>query len=840
MNIPFKRLPKQRVSLKEKLEDDKRWAKDIIDSLCIYGDDSVEGNAGDYDRILSNYHLYNNILDQEDFERECNPLGIEVGQFKDQIMPYNKTYNKIQVLLGEELKRNIDFRAVIVNQEGIKEKENQKTELLRNWLENKIETEKNRVLEQLKKKNPAPDIQGMQEQQSQQIMEEYNRGLQSEMDKIMDPAEIEKYMSTEYQEAKEIMMQKVINYLIREQELRDKMNDSFKHGCLSGGEYGWVGIENGNPVAKVLNPLNVFFHKSPEVKFIQDGEYAGYRTRMTTADVLNTFEEDLSELDKERLEDCMNGNLNGMRPDMISERMKYHNTNLEFEFNRSTIADEGSYGYSNSDDWDVYHVEWISRAKVGFLTYFDENGEEQTDMVSEYFPIPTGAMKTVTENENGVKKTVYSFTDGSSLEWKWIPEVWEGTRIGGDIYVNIRKKYNQFRSIDNPFRVKLGYHGLVYNNMNAPSQSIMDRMKPMQYLYFIVMHKLKKLIARDRGQAFSLDLSMIDEKIGLEKTLYYLEEMDLDLFNSLQNAELPGSGQRGKVTGATNRSNMQHILNYVTLLQQLDIEIGEAAGVTKQREGQIGTYETATNAQSTINQSSYITEIFFHLHFKHWEKMMTSLVECTQYAWRDKKIVKQFVLDDLSRQVINIDGQQLYNADFGVFVSNSINDAEVINTLKQMALPILQNEGKLTDIIKIYKALSASELEREFFKEEKDRERKQQRMEEAQRQMEAQRIQAESQENQTQRDHEMQLKQMELETMVQVEMMKIEAKSADLDRDNNGISDFLEMEKMRKDSELKEKQMEMDDRHKKEDNRLTKEKLDIERIKANKPTASKK
>ena len=118
-DIPFKRLPKQRVSLEEKLRDDKQWAKDIVDALCLYGDDFSDEGQEDYDRMLSNYLLYNNVIDQNDFERECNPLGIEVGQYKDEIMPYNKTDNKIQVLLGEELKRNVDFRSVIINEEGV-------------------------------------------------------------------------------------------------------------------------------------------------------------------------------------------------------------------------------------------------------------------------------------------------------------------------------------------------------------------------------------------------------------------------------------------------------------------------------------------------------------------------------------------------------------------------------------------------------------------------------------------------------------------------------------------------------------------------------------------------
>lgn len=153
--------------------------------------------------------------------------------------------------------------------------------------------------------------------------------------------------------------------------------------------------------------------------------------------------------------------------------------------------------------------------------------------------------------------------------------------------------------------------------MNAESISLMDRMKPFQYLYFIVAHKLKKLIATDRGKVFHFDITMVPEKLGLEKTLYYLEEMNIDFYNPLHNAETPGVHQRSKVTTATDRSNMQHILNYVQLLAALDEQISDVAGITRQREGQIARNEAVTNSQQTIMQSATITEaVYFQPHNK--------------------------------------------------------------------------------------------------------------------------------------------------------------------------------------------------------------------------------
>lgn len=826
-----KRLPVQTVSLKEKLKDNKQWAKDTIDHLCFYANNYTDSNSSDYQRMLSNYQLYNNILNQKDFENECNPFGIDVGNFKDEIKPYNKTYNKIQVLLGEELKRRLNFRAVITNADGIKKKELKRTELMRTYIEAQIEREKQRIQQAFQQKNPQPQMseEQMQTEEGMRAMEEYQAQMQDSINKVMSPEEIDKFMTQEYQEGREILVQKILNYLIREQNVDEKKNDAFKHACLSGLEAAWVGIEQGQPVVKTLNSLNVFYHKSPEIKYIQDGEYAGYRTRMTPSDILTLYGDQLSKDEIERIEGLSSGvhGVFGASGNMISKEMNYYNVDLAYEYNKDGkfSNEHGSYGSARGEDWEVTHVEWRSQAKVGFLTSYDEDGEPKMEMVSEYFKIPNGATKEQVETDGKAKRTVWTFPTGQKFEWAWVPEIWEGTRIGYNIYVNVRKKPLQHRSIENPWKVQLGYHGVVFNNMNAPSQSLMDRMKPFQYLYFLVVHKLKRLIARDKGKGYVFDTSTVDEKIGLEKTIYYLEELDIHFHNPLANSDDPGSAQRGKVTQTMDRSNIQHINNYIQLLVQLDREIGDAAGVAKQREGAVGSYEAVTNTQQAIMQSSHITEIFFYLHSKLWEKVMTSLVECAQEAWKDSRIVKQYVLDDLSRHILDFNGNEIYNADFGIFVSDSVQDAELIDTLKQMALPILQNEGKVTDIVKIFKSLSSSQLEQEFRKEEREREQMQQRQEESQRQMQQAAIQAENERLERQFQHEKELKQMDMEIAKMKAEIDVFKFQNDLDMNNDGVPDPLQIERLRTDKELKEKELLFKERQ-------HKDKMALERKKA--------
>src|SRR5690606_12774998 len=137
--------------------------------------------------------------------------------------------------------------------------------------------------------------------------------------------------------------------------------------------------------------LGFFHHKSPDVKYIQDGLYAGYRTMMTTGDIMDKFGEFLTDSDIERLEGDMSG-VNGVREDLVGKSMKYHSKDPFQEWERNLAHGdivEGQYGRSwREHDWVVSHVEWKSQKRVGFLSFVNEQGEEETIIVSEDFEIP--------------------------------------------------------------------------------------------------------------------------------------------------------------------------------------------------------------------------------------------------------------------------------------------------------------------------------------------------------------------------------------------------------------------------------------------------------------------
>lgn len=380
----------------------------------------------------------------------------------------------------------------------------------------------------------------------------------------------------------------------------------------------------------------------------------------------------------------------------------------------------------------------------------------------------------------------------------------------------IGPKKLQFRSLDNPYKVSLGYHGVVYSAMNANPISIMDRMKPFQYLYFIVMHKLKKLIAQDQGKVFVFDVSMLDPSIGLDKTLYYLKELNIDIYNPLANADTIGQAQRpGKVSHSIDMSNMQNILNYIGILDALDQQISDVAGIPKGMEGQLSPGEAVTNAQSNLAMGAIVVEVYFQTHSKLWEKVLTSAVAAARTAWKGQNVVKQFVLDDLSTMTLEMSEEdEPLDYEVGVFIADSGKEHEMFQALRQMADGLLNtNRATFSDLIKLYEATSTAELKAAI--ESSEEKLQQQSLQASQQDNEAAMQQQQAEQA---FELEKQARQHEHEVLLhQIDAFKFQK---DQDQNDNGIPDFFEIEKFKAEMSLKNRKLDLDEKKLEQDKEL--------------------
>lgn len=153
------------------------------------------------------------------------------------------------------------------------------------------------------------------------------------------------------------------------------------------------------------------------MKYIQKGLYAGYRTFMTSADVLDGLGDRMRSEDIEKIEGSMRGN-DYLGEYTMGKKMKYPNTTVYEKYLNNYMnraQQEGSYGRASGSDWLVSHVEWRSQKKVAFIKYINEYGDEQVDIVGEDFVVPEYAERSTEKDPYGLTKTYHTF-DGKILE----------------------------------------------------------------------------------------------------------------------------------------------------------------------------------------------------------------------------------------------------------------------------------------------------------------------------------------------------------------------------------------------------------------------------------------
>lgn len=744
------RLPNQRLPFYKKKANKYEWAKRTIDFiLSVCSPSSTYGNEF-YRRMKSNYAFFNNELDIEEFKRECDPLGLDYTSV-EQLRPYNKTYSKIQVLLGEELRRPFPYRVVLLDSASVNQKLKHYSDLLREYVIQVI--------------SPTDETE----------------------QPALDPQRIKEYFHTSYQDSRERLSTQLLEYLSKKLDLTRLKNEAFKHGLISGLEILKIDTDNGINVS-VINPLEFAYAASPDVRFIEEASYACHSYYSSFSDILNTYGNELTEEEIEQLD------------------VPYPNTNnFNFNFKKHSYGHEhDNLGEITSRDVLVEHVEWKSQRRVGFLTISPQDDEPFLEIVSENFPIPDIHNKIKDETT-----TVYSWDDPTTgtyyeLRWRWIEETWEGTRLGRKLYVRIRPLKNQYRTKDNPYKSYLSYHGTAYSSVNAAPVSVMDRMKPFAFLYLIIANKIRKLISLDTGKIFSLDISMIDPRIGLEKTLYYLREVGIDIFNPLQNADQPGWSQRGKVTSSLDLSNAQHIINYVNLLSAIDQQLAEVSGVNRQREGFIGPSEAVTNAASNAQMSAIITSTLFYLHDKVWERALTHLLHFAKKYYSKNPLTVQYVLDDMSVATLKLaEASGLDDCDVGVFIADATRESELFNYLRSIAQGLLNtNKATFSDMIALYSAKSVEQL-KDLIRatEEKEMERQQQ--------IQQQQLEAQQQLQQQQLQHEMQLEELKRQTQLEVAEINSERFAKAVDIDKNNENDLIQLALAKKQDKLAEADIEL-------------------------------
>ena len=759
----FSGFPSQK---KTRAQKTKAWAKDCVESADSKGMYQHDGVRQYRKNKVINYQLYNGIIDRQDMELTINPYKTVAAFIPEELPHYPIAAPKIDLLLGEELKRKFDYKVVVTNPDAISQKEEQLKEM---WQE--------KLMAMIQDSN-------LNEQQMQVQMQKF-----------------EKFLKYEWQDIREMTATNILRHYYKEYHMDNMFNEGFKDALIAGEEIYQCDIVAREAVISKLNPLHVHTVRTGGSPWVQDSDLIITEDYWNPGRVVDVYHEELNEKQLKRIEEgfAWQGDLGNEHVGAI-----HHEPDLfvpgEEVNDFINLSEVYGHNYGRFTDTNgnirILRVYWRSFRKVKLVTFYDEDGNEQ----KEYYP------EDYIPNEDL----------GETAVIQWLNEWWEGTKIGEDIFLKMRPKPVQYNKIDNPSKCHPGIVGYIYSTNQFKAVSLMDRMKQYQYLFDAMKDRLNKALAKYLGPLLELDLAKVPENWQIEKWLHFAVANGIAVVDSFKEGNKGAA--TGKLAGGMNTTGKvlnielgNYIQQHIGMLEYIKAEMGEIVGINKQREGQVSNRETVGGVERAVNQSSHITEELFMKHDMVKVEVLKCFLETAKVALKNRSKKIQYILGDESINLLNVDGDEFCESDYGILVSVNNKYQELDQILKQLAHAGIQNDKMdFSTLMSIYMSDSLSDTRRKIEEKEIEKSESEQRRFEQEQETQQQQIQANLQAQEALMLAEEGRSIRDNQTKIQVALINAQKALEDGTLDDDGLASEVELQKHKDKLELEMKKLQQD------------------------------
>lgn len=795
--------PNQKVPESQKTD---KWYKKCIDfAEGLVG--SNEYYRGEYGNKSENYNLRSNIIDVRNFEKYINPAQLDLDSFPAKFQHVGIGNAKIDLLIGDYISRKREFKVYISGKD--EESNTRKEEALK---------------EELFKKTLSILQKTADEQE-----------LQKEAEKL------KQFMTYDYQDIAERTANLILQREHKENNFDFLFRRTFEDLLVSGEQVVQVDVLGGKPIMRRIDPRNVFTMGGGSSLYLHEKDIIVLYQYRSVGQIMDDYWDHLSDEDVKKLE-RKDQYLSDYRSDyalsnrgdlalLVDNADKITGTDPgstaddTIKLISPNVMDKYAFGGDFNETGEIREVTvyWRTRRKIGKLTYIDEYGDEQITYVNEYYKPKTEL--------------------GEKVKYMWINEWLRGTKIGQDIYVKMEPVAHSSMSMTNLSSGTPPIIGMTCNTNGYKVQSMMDLLKPFDYAYDIGFWKRELEIATFKGTATAVNTSLIPSGWDPAEWLQYTA-VDKIMFLDPTQEVLKGPAQ-GKAAGNFNTfitqevsmgANTQGIQMLTNYLATIEATMGKIAGVQGAREGEIGTRAAVRNVQAEIGQFAKITERWFQLDSEFRRQALSKFLEACKVAYKDNPQRGSFLLDDLGQQFVQ-QYTEFSETEFDIHVSDSNNDTQLFNDLRQLAQAAIQNgNAQISDLISIYTTSSSQNIARKL-KDSAQRMADQQKEAQESAQQSAQQMkQMEMQDNQAKREFDAMEKQKDRESQERIAEIRAQAMALRGDADGDGVPDMLEVEKVRQKGILDTKKLDLEQRKQAERERNNRAKEEIAKQKQQSPT----
>ena len=819
--------PVQFLQRKEKTED---WGAWNMDWLEMQGLKQIRRNAR---RLMKNFKLANGIIDKTDYiMEEDNEAGelIDILTKQDESAFELKFFpiipNVINVMIGEFAKRNdkITYRAVddISFNEMMEAKRAMIEQTLVAHGEKKMQETIERMGLNLEDKEQAA--------QAQQMMSPEN---------IKSLPEIEEFFRKDYR----AIIEEWATHQHEVDEERFTMKElettAFRDMLITDREFWHFKMNEDDYDVELWNPVLTFYHKSPEARYISQSNWVGRVDLMTISDVVDKYGYKMTDEQLSSLEAIYPVNSAGyIIPGQQNDGSFYDATRSndwntqgpslgmrQFLAARDTFVNTGddvimkiineSESAQDFNDLSLLRITtcyWKSQRMVGHLSKIDENGQLLDMIIDENYKVTSKPVYDTTVIKN---KSRENLVYGEHIDWIWINQVWGGTKIGPNrpaffgnndvfgfqpIYLDVKPLRFQFKGDFTLYGCKLPVEGAIFSERNTKSVSLVDKMKPYQIGYNLVNNQISDILIDELGTIIMVDQNALPRhsmgedwgKDNYAKAFVAMKNFQmLPLDTSITNTENAINFQHYQVL---NMEQTNRLMSRIQLSNYFKTQCFESIGISPQRLGAVNAQDTAQGIEQAINMSYSQTEMYFTQHSEYLMPRVHQMrTDLAQYYNSTKPSLRLQYVTSMDEKVnFQINGTELLARDLNIFISTKVNQRQVVEQIRGLALSNNTSGASIYDLGNLVKADSMAEITSVMKGiEEKTSKAKQQEMQAMQ---EAERVRQEGESSRLEAKLKYDAEQAALnrENQIQVAEIRSAGFTAMNDRNENKQSDYID------------------------------------------------
>ena len=400
--------------------------------------------------------------------------------------------------------------------------------------------------------------------------------------------------------------------------------------------------------------------------FIEDHDMFARRMLLSYSQIMDMFDDYLTEKDREYLQNYYSGAEHGGRTQLLYSKYfeaypdvceKFTDKEREL-FKKQPISLQAE----NNNLWEVWHVVWKGEARRGILTYINDAGFESRRIVEEDYKLDTQA-------------------GDLAIEWAYEPQVYEGYRIGSRTYGIYPIKS---RPVAYQRNGKLPYNGIMEVLPFMGQFSIVKIITPYQIMRNIFSYHREMVIAKNKMLILLLPESLVSS--DSEDRVY---RMAADGTLLVDDSEDTNSQKMAQIR-LLNANMGDYIKQISELMFDTKQEAWDEVDMNAQRYGDIAQSAGAATTQEAVARSSMgtviITEIFDQMRRRDYQRDL----DFCKLAFIDGLNVAYFDADG-NRHYLSLDVNSYIYSDYGVVVKNDAKEKDKIEQLRQWAFSAAQN-----------------------------------------------------------------------------------------------------------------------------------------------------